>query len=308
MAEGNFNITKFALGDDEIDYSLYNKNHASGSAYYDLTILQTPVFEAHTQTNAGINYGLLPNTRTDLLYLPVMKTNELNLGAGVGNIASSNGVFYVLDRSGDTGTTSTTNIEENLKALSVDYMDGSTGTNFVLCEAGLDTGFGNIPLGTEANKASYLNTLIDDRAYLYLDNRFFISVKGSRQSTSHFRNNTTSTHNLDALFDMGDPPASTLTIGLDNYTSYLMQTVNNEIFYYSTNNTEQNYSVIGGPRSIAIALSLVPKVGLDAEYSLYGGTDNAGGANRKFIDTTVYLQGATTSAQVQIPVRIIRMA
>ena len=26
MAEGNFKITKFALGDDEIDYSLYNKN------------------------------------------------------------------------------------------------------------------------------------------------------------------------------------------------------------------------------------------------------------------------------------------
>ena len=42
MAEGNFKITKFALGDDEIDYSLYNKNHASGSAYYDLEILQTP--------------------------------------------------------------------------------------------------------------------------------------------------------------------------------------------------------------------------------------------------------------------------
>ena len=64
MANGNFSITKFALGDDEIDYSLYNKNHPSGSAYYDLTILQTPVFEAMTQVNAGINYGLLKNTST----------------------------------------------------------------------------------------------------------------------------------------------------------------------------------------------------------------------------------------------------
>ena len=78
MANGDFSITKFALGDDEIDYSLYNKNHPSGSAYYDLTILQTPVFEAMTQVNAGINYGLLKNTSTDLLYLPVMKTNELS--------------------------------------------------------------------------------------------------------------------------------------------------------------------------------------------------------------------------------------
>ena len=67
--DGTFKVAKFAFGDDEIDYSLYNKNHSSGSAYYDLEILQTPVFEAFTQINAGINYGLLPNESTDLLYL-----------------------------------------------------------------------------------------------------------------------------------------------------------------------------------------------------------------------------------------------
>ena len=38
MAKGNFRITKFAIGDDEIDYGLYNKDHPSGSAYYDLEI------------------------------------------------------------------------------------------------------------------------------------------------------------------------------------------------------------------------------------------------------------------------------
>ena len=48
MADGTFTITKFGLGDDEIDYGLYNKNHPSGNAYYDLEILQTPVFEAFT--------------------------------------------------------------------------------------------------------------------------------------------------------------------------------------------------------------------------------------------------------------------
>ncbi len=46
--DGSFRITKFALGDDEIDYALYrNANsalgaHPSGSAYYDIQILQTP--------------------------------------------------------------------------------------------------------------------------------------------------------------------------------------------------------------------------------------------------------------------------
>ena len=29
MANGDFSITKFALGDDEINYGLYDKNHPS---------------------------------------------------------------------------------------------------------------------------------------------------------------------------------------------------------------------------------------------------------------------------------------
>ena len=32
--DGSFNITQFALSDDEVDYTLYNPNHPSGSAYY----------------------------------------------------------------------------------------------------------------------------------------------------------------------------------------------------------------------------------------------------------------------------------
>jgi len=32
--DGSFQITQFALADDEIDYTLYNPSHPSGSAYY----------------------------------------------------------------------------------------------------------------------------------------------------------------------------------------------------------------------------------------------------------------------------------
>ena len=32
--DGSFRITQFALSDDEIDYTLYNPTHPSGSAYY----------------------------------------------------------------------------------------------------------------------------------------------------------------------------------------------------------------------------------------------------------------------------------
>jgi len=32
--DGSFKITQFALADDEIDYTLYNPLHPSGSAFY----------------------------------------------------------------------------------------------------------------------------------------------------------------------------------------------------------------------------------------------------------------------------------
>ena len=44
--DGSFEIVRFALGDDEIDYSLFTPN--TGSLQQDLNIVNTPVFEAMT--------------------------------------------------------------------------------------------------------------------------------------------------------------------------------------------------------------------------------------------------------------------
>ena len=63
--DGSFNITKFALGDDEINYELYDKNHPSGSAYYDVEILQSPVLEAFTNNTSVLKSKLLSVSRTN---------------------------------------------------------------------------------------------------------------------------------------------------------------------------------------------------------------------------------------------------
>ena len=55
--DGSFKIAKFALGDDEIDYSQYNI--ATGSAYQDLDILQTPILEAITDNVASMKSQLV---------------------------------------------------------------------------------------------------------------------------------------------------------------------------------------------------------------------------------------------------------
>ena len=86
MARGNFNIVKFALGDDEINYALYNSSHPSGSAFNDLEIMQTPVLEAFTNNTSTMKSKLLSISRTNLLYMPTLLLNEKTQTPGMTNI------------------------------------------------------------------------------------------------------------------------------------------------------------------------------------------------------------------------------
>ena len=60
LAKGNgtFNITQFALGDDEIDYTMYNPSHPSGSAYYGEAIENMPLLEAFPDETQTLKYKL----------------------------------------------------------------------------------------------------------------------------------------------------------------------------------------------------------------------------------------------------------
>jgi hypothetical protein len=56
--DGSFRITQFALADDEIDYTLYNPIHPSGSAYYGEAIQNMPLLEAFPQETQMMKYKL----------------------------------------------------------------------------------------------------------------------------------------------------------------------------------------------------------------------------------------------------------
>jgi hypothetical protein len=77
-AQGGLNITSYALADDEIDYSLYQPNHPQGSAYYDLAIRNTPVFEAFTDETQVLKYKLvtLPSGQTSI---PVISLGQSSI-------------------------------------------------------------------------------------------------------------------------------------------------------------------------------------------------------------------------------------
>jgi hypothetical protein len=85
LAKGDpaFKITKFALGDDEIDYSLWNTNHPSGSDYYGESIERTPVFEALPDDTIVMRSKLitLPKGVTSIPYVVVSpKSMTLTFG------------------------------------------------------------------------------------------------------------------------------------------------------------------------------------------------------------------------------------
>ena len=57
--QNEFQITQFALADDEVDYDLYNPEHPLGTAFYGAAIENMPVTEALTDESQMMKYKLV---------------------------------------------------------------------------------------------------------------------------------------------------------------------------------------------------------------------------------------------------------
>jgi hypothetical protein len=81
--DGSFQITQFALADDEIDYTLYNPSHPSGSAFYGEAIENTPILEAIPNESQIMRYKLVTLPR-GTSKLPVINIgyNSISLRQG----------------------------------------------------------------------------------------------------------------------------------------------------------------------------------------------------------------------------------
>jgi hypothetical protein len=69
-----FNITQFALADDEVDYTLWNPAHQLGSNYYGEVIENMPVLEAVPDEGTECMYKLV-TLKKDTQFIPVVKVN-----------------------------------------------------------------------------------------------------------------------------------------------------------------------------------------------------------------------------------------
>ena len=79
--DGSFEITQFALADDEIDYTLYNESHPAGTAFYGEAIENLPLIEAIPNENNTMVSKLvtLPRGTTKI---PVLSLQSTNISVG----------------------------------------------------------------------------------------------------------------------------------------------------------------------------------------------------------------------------------
>jgi hypothetical protein len=82
--DGSFEITQFALADDEIDYTLYNENHPNGSAYSGEAIENLPLLEAIPDDQAILKSKLVTLPRGTSA-MPVVTANVAKITLSLGS-------------------------------------------------------------------------------------------------------------------------------------------------------------------------------------------------------------------------------
>ena len=276
--DGSFKIAKFALGDDEINYENYNGSHSSGSAYYDLNVLRTPVLEAFTNNASSMKSKLVSIARNNLKYLPIIKLQE---GSPSGQTP--------LQKNG-TAMTATNHYLLSVDDATQKAVTGTTG----LLNGTSTPGEGVIRLdqGLDTTEISYTNDIDGDlretQYSLEMDNRL-MSV---RQPDNVL---------LEPNFVDDDKIANYLV------TENSHKSMVNQIIAKDTN-TESGH-VIAGPRGTTIMTKLKATQDLESSNYLFtelGGTVTVGSTSCRYIDTILRVHGATTGYSLDIPVRLIK--
>jgi len=285
--KGTFRITKFALGDDEIDYGLYDKDHPSGSAYFDLEILQTPIFEAFTNNGSSMKSKIITINNPNLLYLPVIKLNDTDSrGPVASNFGADTFLIPVDKTTNDKFSGDTIGI---LRSPADDELS-STGTRFIRVDQGLDT--------TSISPGAGLSSdLREDTFIIEMDNRLGGLISGEGKTPTE-----KTPSNVDD----------------DDIATYMVSATTDRTFVTANENTTgQTDQVISGPRGNILQFRIRPKIDLaesDYYFDLFGSVDTSAtidnyedlSANVKYIDSFVTIYGASTGYTVQIPIRFLK--
>ena len=265
--DGTFRIAKFALGDDEINYRLFDSNHASGSAYYDLEILQSPVLEAFTNQTSQMHHRLVTLSRNDILYMPIIEMFE----TGLTTRDSTTNAFLV--------AANQTTEEQFPTRVGVIYGENTDSENStsVRLDQGVDAN------GTLAI-AQLTGDLLETQYQIQIDNRFgtITNTSGSPLSVSYVDED-----NIASYFVGRGSSILSLITDLSSGGSSINGRRGTRLEFRIKSSLELNSS--------------------DKLFTRLGGTSTVGSTAVKHIDAVVRVTGVTTGFTVDVPVRFIKI-
>lgn len=73
---GDFNVSKFALGDDEVDYDLWDTTHIRGTDYYGAVIEDLPALEPFNEPSEIMKYKLVSRSEGTRAMARLVETNS----------------------------------------------------------------------------------------------------------------------------------------------------------------------------------------------------------------------------------------
>ena len=345
QGDGSFKISKFALGDDEINYALYDKAHASGSAYYDLEVLQTPVLEAFTNNTSTMKTKLISIGRTNILYLPTLKLNRNNSKSGDGfTLQQGPSHYFSYTISGDDATEGAT-VAENAKfyvavdedtwnavtlrrnsgestphrtnaATTLGLIQGYSGTgesHLIRVDQGLDT--------TEVPPALSLDSdLLESTFIVELDyrmGRVKSSLENAITPVNFIDDDNIASYTVnDSMYvNPKGSPGDQFVAGTNSYTKADLDADHNPMVFEGPRGNTFQFR-IQASQELQSSTYLFNQLGNSESATASGNilglptsNDNfVSGKTIYYIDSTVRVVGANTGYRLDIPIRYVKLA
>jgi len=279
--DGSFKITKFAFGDDEINYKEYrNQNnplgaHPSGSAFYDLSILQTPVLEAFTNNTSLLKHYLVSYVRNDLLYLPVIKMNT----KGNGSVFSEAGQHVIAVD--NTTTAQSTGLDAGGTSGIINGVSPDKTDHYIRVDFGIDsTKYGGPDAPIEED-------LKETQLIVEMDNRLgtLTDVDGNSYNYDFLDDDQIATYVLTNFMTAFNKNAD------DGNNDYTVETPQGKWQFQVRSST-----------SLRTSTSYFTQFGSTTTF-----TKPSDPTTYNIIDTTVRVTGGTTGYSIDIPIRYAKI-
>lgn len=291
--DGSFSIVKFALADDEIDYTLYDNSKPSTSK--DSELMKTPIMEAITNNAASMKSPLLSIAMENILFMPSMKLKiGTNNKTGSFDTGQFNGYVVPVNFSNDASKLTYTFLTSSANFV----IDGvlNTGNREIVVDNGIDSD----RLSYEESMFNKFPLMNETQFNIYVDNRFCSVAK-----------------NIGGNVDVRLESLPPISVDDDSIAIYRVtnQTAiaNNSLVTQIPLNKDVNETPIKGTRGSRISFTLNPSGDLSTTNTLfqkYGKirkiNDNS---SQEFftIRSSITVEGITTGCSVEVPIMFAKV-